>query len=192
MRPNPNLEDQSLEFMSPWGRVAQLYPWALGRSGTSGAPLLIPTNVDSWNLILLKALIESMQDYVQSIIYNSVSQTCSMEEPLTYISISRGTPTYENVYRPQKIDIGESKSITARLLSRKFYVKMLYFLYIFHDFSRNPWRCSVEPRGSWEPWFGITDSRFHGMLKNPTCMKEILRRQNSPLISSPKFLLLCC
>jgi hypothetical protein len=61
-----------------------------------------------------------------------------MEEPLKYIFISRGTPTYENVYRPQKVDGGARKSITARLLSGKFYVKICYILYIFHDFSRNP------------------------------------------------------
>jgi hypothetical protein len=29
-------------------------------------------------------------------------------------------------------------------------------IYIFHDFSGNPWRCSVEPQGSWEPWLGKT------------------------------------
>jgi hypothetical protein len=43
-----------------------------------------------------------------------------MEEPLRYIFISQGTPTYENVYRPQKVDSGERKSITARLLLGKF------------------------------------------------------------------------
>jgi hypothetical protein len=41
----PNLEGQSPEFISPWGRIAQLYPQALGSSGTSGAPLTVPTNV---------------------------------------------------------------------------------------------------------------------------------------------------
>jgi hypothetical protein len=49
-----------------------------------------------------------------------------MEEPLRYIFISRGTPTYEHVYRPQKVDCGERKSITARLLSGKFYVNICY------------------------------------------------------------------
>jgi hypothetical protein len=54
-----------------------------------------------------------------------------MEEPLRYIFISRGTPTYENVYRPQEVDSGERKSITARLLSGKFLCKdLLYFLYM--------------------------------------------------------------
>jgi hypothetical protein len=43
LRPTSNLEDQSPEFMSPWGRVARLYPRALGGSGTSGAPLPVPT-----------------------------------------------------------------------------------------------------------------------------------------------------
>jgi hypothetical protein len=43
LRPTPNLEDQSPEFMSPWGRVARLYPRALAGSGTSGAPLPVPT-----------------------------------------------------------------------------------------------------------------------------------------------------
>jgi hypothetical protein len=56
-----------------------------------------------------------------------------MEEPLRYILISRGTPTYENVYRPQTVDSGERKSITARLLSGNFYVKIccIYFIYIY-------------------------------------------------------------
>jgi hypothetical protein len=31
-----------------------------------------------------------------------------------------GTPTYENVYRPEKVDSGERNSVTAKLLSRKF------------------------------------------------------------------------
>jgi hypothetical protein len=87
-----------------------------------------------------------------------VSQPFSIEEPLRYIFISRGTPTYENVYRPQKVDSREHKSITARLLSGKYYVKICYifYIYIFHDFSRNPRRCSVEPQGSWERWLGNT------------------------------------
>jgi hypothetical protein len=54
-----------------------------------------------------------------------------MEEPLRYIFISRGTPTYEDVYRPQKVDSGEHKSITARLLSGKYYVKICYIFYIY-------------------------------------------------------------
>jgi hypothetical protein len=70
-----------------------------------------------------------------------------MEEPLRYIFISRGTPTYENVYRPQKVDSGKRKSITARLLSGKFYVKICYILYTFHDFSRNP---RVPGKPGWE------------------------------------------
>jgi hypothetical protein len=34
--------------------------------------------------------------------------------------ISRGTPAYENVYRPEKVDRGKRNSITAKLLSIKF------------------------------------------------------------------------
>jgi hypothetical protein len=43
-----------------------------------------------------------------------------MEEPLKSFFISRGTPTYENIYRPEKVDSGERNSITAKKLSRKF------------------------------------------------------------------------
>jgi hypothetical protein len=43
-----------------------------------------------------------------------------MEEPLKQFFISRGTPTHENVYRPEKVDSVERNSITAKLLSRKF------------------------------------------------------------------------
>jgi hypothetical protein len=43
-----------------------------------------------------------------------------MAEPLKYVFISRGTPTYENVYRSEKVESGERNSITAKLLSRKF------------------------------------------------------------------------
>jgi hypothetical protein len=59
-----------------------------------------------------------------------------MEEPLRYIIISRGTPNYENVCRPQKVDSGESKSITARLLLGKFYVKICYIFYVYFTISR--------------------------------------------------------
>jgi hypothetical protein len=38
-RPTPNLEDQVSVFMTPGDTVAQLYPRALGSSGTSGVPL---------------------------------------------------------------------------------------------------------------------------------------------------------
>jgi hypothetical protein len=34
LRPTLNLELQSPGFISPWGRVAQLYPQTLGSSGT--------------------------------------------------------------------------------------------------------------------------------------------------------------
>jgi hypothetical protein len=47
-RPTPNLEDQVSVFMTPGGRVAQLYPRALGSSGTLGVPLPIPTNLGPW------------------------------------------------------------------------------------------------------------------------------------------------
>jgi hypothetical protein len=44
-RPTPNLEDQVSVFMTPGDRVAQLYPRALGSSGTSGVPLPVSTIV---------------------------------------------------------------------------------------------------------------------------------------------------
>jgi hypothetical protein len=44
-RPTPNLEDQVSLFMTPGDSVAQLYPWALGSSGTSGVPLPVLTTV---------------------------------------------------------------------------------------------------------------------------------------------------
>jgi hypothetical protein len=43
-----------------------------------------------------------------------------MEEPLKQFFISRGTATYGNVYRLEKVDSGERNSITVKLLSRKF------------------------------------------------------------------------
>jgi hypothetical protein len=70
--------------------------------------------------------------------YTSVSQTFSMEEPLRYIFTSRGTPTYKKVYRPQKADSGERKSITARLLSGKFYVKICYIYIYIPRFLEEP------------------------------------------------------
>jgi hypothetical protein len=74
-----------------------------------------------------------------------------MEEPLRYIFISRGTLTYENVYRPQKVDSGERKSITAR----KFYVKICYILYIYSTISRGTpdnvlWNTRVPGNPGWE------------------------------------------
>jgi hypothetical protein len=77
-----------------------------------------------------------------------------MEEPLRYIFISRGTPTYENVYRPQKVDSGERKSITARL-SGKFYVKICYIFYIYYTISRGTpddvlWNPRVPGNPYWE------------------------------------------
>jgi hypothetical protein len=47
-RPTPNLEDQVSVFMTPGDRAAQLYPRALGSSGTSGVPLPVPTIVGPW------------------------------------------------------------------------------------------------------------------------------------------------
>jgi hypothetical protein len=46
--PTPNLEDQVSAFMTSGDRVAQLYPRALGGSGTSGVPLPVPTTVGPW------------------------------------------------------------------------------------------------------------------------------------------------
>jgi hypothetical protein len=80
-----------------------------------------------------------------------------MEEPLRYAFISRGTPTYEEVYRPQKVDSGERKSITARLLSGKFYVKICY-IYIYSTISRGTpedilWNPRVPGNPGWETLF---------------------------------------
>jgi hypothetical protein len=47
-RPTPNLEDQVSIFMTLGDRVAQLYPRALGSSGTSGVPLPVRTIVAPW------------------------------------------------------------------------------------------------------------------------------------------------
>jgi hypothetical protein len=47
-RPTPNLEDQVSVFITPGDRVAQLHPWALGSSGTSGMPFPVPTIVGPW------------------------------------------------------------------------------------------------------------------------------------------------
>jgi hypothetical protein len=78
-----------------------------------------------------------------------------MEEPLRYIFISRGTPTYENVYRPQKVYSGEHKSITARLLSGNFYVKICYIFYAYSTISRGTpddvlWNARVPGNPGWE------------------------------------------
>jgi hypothetical protein len=94
-------------------------------------------------------------------VYTSVSQPFSIEEPLRFISISRGTPTCENVYRPQKVDSGERKSITARLLSEKFYVKICCIIYIYICIPR----FLEEPQGSWEPWLGNTGLHTHSVFK---------------------------
>jgi hypothetical protein len=78
-----------------------------------------------------------------------------MEEPLRYNFISRETPTYENVYRPQKVDSGERKSITARLLSGKLYVNICYIFYIYFTISRGTpddilWNPRVPGNPDWE------------------------------------------
>jgi hypothetical protein len=78
-----------------------------------------------------------------------------MEEPLRYIFISRGTLTCENVYRPQKLDSVERKSITARLLSGKLYVKICYIFYIYSTISRGTtddvlWNPRVTGNPGWE------------------------------------------
>jgi hypothetical protein len=91
-------------------------------------------------------------------LYSSVFQPFSMEEPLRYIFISRGTPTYENVYRPQKVDSGERKSITARLLSGKLYVKICYIFCIYSTISRGTpddvlWNPRVPGNPVWETLF---------------------------------------
>jgi hypothetical protein len=89
-----------------------------------------------------------------------------MEEPLRYMFISRGTPTYENVYRPQKVDSVERKSITARLLSGKFYVKICYILYrhiyIYSTISRGtPDDVLCNPRVPGNPgWETLSDVRW--------------------------------
>jgi hypothetical protein len=75
-----------------------------------------------------------------------------MEEPQRYIFISRRTPTYENVYRPQKVESRERKSITARLLSGKLYVKICYIFCIYSTISRGtPDDVLWNPRVPWKP-----------------------------------------
>jgi hypothetical protein len=86
----------------------------------------------------------------------------SKEEPLRYIFIFRGTPTYENVYRPQKVDSGKRKSIAARLLSGKFYVKICYILYIYSRFLEEPLTMFCGNPG------------FLGTLVGKHCFKEYM------------------
>jgi hypothetical protein len=69
-----------------------------------------------------------------------------MEEPVRYIFKSRGTPIYENVLQATKVDSGERKSITARLLSGQIYVKICYILYIYSTISRG-----TPDDGLWNP-----------------------------------------
>jgi hypothetical protein len=53
-RPTPNLEDQASVFISPGDRVAQLYPWTLGSSVTSGSPFPLTTYVGPWGARIFK------------------------------------------------------------------------------------------------------------------------------------------
>jgi hypothetical protein len=53
------------------------------------------------------------------------SKLSSTEEPLKYISISWGTPSYDNVCRSEKVDKKERNSRTANLLSKALICKML-------------------------------------------------------------------
>jgi hypothetical protein len=55
-RQTPNLEDQVSVFMTPGERVAQLYPRALGSSGTSEVPLPVPTIVGPWGVSYYKSI----------------------------------------------------------------------------------------------------------------------------------------
>jgi hypothetical protein len=81
-----------------------------------------------------------------------------MEGPLKWFSILPGTPTYEKVYRYEKVDSGEYNSITAKLLPRKFICiskyQHFYVDYLFRDFLRN-----AQPRRvhGWEPPLYSTD-----------------------------------
>jgi hypothetical protein len=54
----------------------------------------------------------------------AVFPTFSMEEPL---KSSYPEESYENVYRPEKVECRERNSITATLLSRKFICKELLY-----------------------------------------------------------------
>jgi hypothetical protein len=75
LRPTPNLEDQFSIFMSPGDRVAQLYPRALGSSGTSGVPLPVPTMVGPWGedciIINLYFLGCRLKDFKENMCHNS-------------------------------------------------------------------------------------------------------------------------
>jgi hypothetical protein len=91
-----------------------------------------------------------------------------MEEPLRYIFISRGTPTYENFYRPQKVYSGERKLITARLLSGKFYVKICYIYIYIPRFLEEPWLGSTGLEGLRETMKDLNqDSRPPGPRFEP-------------------------
>jgi hypothetical protein len=57
--PTPDLEDQASVCMSPGDRVAQLYPRALGSSGTSGVPLPVPTIVGPWGAWVIPVILRT-------------------------------------------------------------------------------------------------------------------------------------
>jgi hypothetical protein len=54
-RANPNQENQVSVFIPPGDRVAQLYSWTLGSSGTSGSPFPVPTYVGPWGANFLQS-----------------------------------------------------------------------------------------------------------------------------------------
>jgi hypothetical protein len=75
-RPTPNLEDQVSVFMTPRNRVVQLYPRALGSSGTSGMPLPVPTIVGPWG------------DRPTSIIAYLVARFCEVSTYFSYDTLN--------------------------------------------------------------------------------------------------------
>jgi hypothetical protein len=71
-RLTPNLEDQVSVFMTPGERVAQLYPQALGSSGTSGVPLPIPTIVGPWGEQYVNTFLILLEQWQ---VYNEIAAT---------------------------------------------------------------------------------------------------------------------
>ena len=64
---------------------------------------------------------------------SSVSQTFFLEEALKYFFLSRGTPTYENIYKPEHREaIGISRCY-SQLADQDFRL-----IWVLHDFWRNP------------------------------------------------------
>jgi hypothetical protein len=105
-----------------------------------------------------------------------------MEESLRYIFISRGTPTYENVYRPQKVDSGERKPITAKLLSGKCYIKICYIFYVYiYSSSRN--RGIYIPRFLEEPLTMVCGTPgFLGTLVGKHCLSHCCVRKTLQIL----------